>query len=109
MRILQEVDGGKPVIEICRAYGGRSRASRVILLVSIQIALRVGVARVFLKATAGTDFRSAGVIPVHPYWPACSFRLPWLPAQSTPGHAGRVFTPARGGHKNANRHTRRLV
>ena len=23
-----------------------------------------------------------------------------LPAQSTPGHAGRVSTPARGGHKN---------
>ncbi len=109
MRILQEVDGGKPVIEICRAYGGRSRGSRVFLLLSIQIALRAGVARVILRATAGTDFRSAGAIPVHPDCAARSCRLPWLPAQSTPGHAGRVFTPARGGHKNANRHTRRLV
>ncbi len=32
-----------------------------------------------------------------------------LPAQSPPGHAGRGSTPAREGHKNVNRHTRRLV
>ena len=45
----------------------------------------------FFNAAAGTDFHSAAT----------------RPTESTPDRF--AATPARGGHKNANRHTRRLV